>query len=230
MMQISRKLSKISLLLILLLLGSQLSVDAQSSYNPEYEELQGGLVAGANFSQVDGDGYKGYDQFGFTGGGILYLPFGNDVGLPFDATIALSLEVLYEQKGAHGNGAIYNSNVTGQNIRLHYAEVPVQINLFRGTRKSNFGMGLALGFLGYSEETIEEDNSISLKPGYPFHKFDLSYVLTANIHIFNGLFVSPRFEYSLLSVRNNNSRFGGRDQQFNNTVSVRLMYLIGQKH
>lgn len=229
-MQISRKLSKIIFLFALLFCGSTFSLYAQYSNNPEYEELQGGLVAGTNFSQVDGDGYKGYDKFGFTGGGILYLPFGNNVGLPFDATIALSLEVLYEQKGAHGNGAVFNTNVTSQDIRLQYAEIPVQINLFRGTRKSNFGMGLALGYLGFSEETIEEDNTVTLKNGYPFHKFDLSYVLTANIHIFNGLFISPRFEYSLLSVRNNNSRFGGRDQQFNNTVSLRLMYLIGQKH
>lgn len=229
-MQISRKLTKTGLLFLMLSFGSLLPAFAQYSNNPEYEELQGGLVAGANFSQVDGDGYKGYDKFGFTGGGILYLPFGNNVGLPFDATIALSLEVLYEQKGAHGNGAVFNTNVTGQDIRLHYAEVPIQLNLFRGTRKSNFGMGLALGYLGFSEETIEEDNTTTIKNGYPFHEFDLSYVLTGNIHVFKGLFISPRFEYSLISVRNNNSRFGGRDQQFNNTVSVRLMYLISQKH
>lgn len=203
---------------------------AQYTNNPEYEELQGGLIGGVNFSQVDGDGYKGYDQIGFTGGGILYLPFGNDVGLPFDATVALSMEVLYEQKGAHGVGSVANSTVTSQDILLHYAEVPIQVNIFRGTRKSNFGMGLAIGYLGLSEETIEEGNMIQIKNGYPFHKFDLSYVLTANIHIYNGFFISPRFEYSLISIRNNNSRFGGRDQQFNNTMAIRIMYLIGRKN
>lgn len=230
-MQISRKLNKQFLLSLSLFFFLQSSAAfGQYRNNPEYEELQGGLVAGLNFSQVDGDGYKGYKKTGFTGGGILYLPFGNDIGLPFDATLALSLEVLYEQKGAHGSGSILNSNVTAQNIQLHYAEVPIQINLFRGTRKSNFGMGLAIGYLGASEETIEEENQTTLKPGYPFHKFDLSYILTANIHIWNGFFLSPRFEYSLLSIRNNNGRFGGRNQQFNNTLSVRLMYLVGRKH
>jgi len=229
-MQISRKIGKVYLLLPFFLLSETQSVRAQYHSNPEYEELQGGLVAGLNFSQVDGDGYKGYNKTGFTGGGILYLPFGNNVGLPFDATIALSLEVLYEQKGSYGKGSVINANIIGQNIRLHYAEVPIQINLFRGTRKSNFGMGLAVGYLGLSEETIEQDNATVLKDGYPFHKFDLSYVLTANIHIYKGFFISPRFEYSLLSIRNNNSRFGGRNEQYNNTVSVRIMYLVGRKH
>lgn len=229
-MQISRKLNKLFWLLPLLLMASQTPCLAQTYNNPEYEELQGGLVGGVNFSQVDGDGYKGYDKIGPVAGGILYMPFGNNVGLPFNATIALSMEVLYEQKGAQGKGLVPNSIVTNQDILLHYAEVPIQLNLFRGTQKSNFGMGLAIGYLGLSEETIDEENSIQLKNGYPFHKFDLSYVLTANIHIFNGLFISPRFEYSLISIRNNNSRFGGRDQQFNNTVSIRLMYLISRKH
>lgn len=230
-MQISPKIRRTLWILFAFLVILPLESSAQYTNNPEYEELQGGLIGGVNFSQVDGDGYKGYNKFGFTGGGILYLPFGNNVGLPFDATVALSLEVLYEQKGAHGIGGIINSNVISQNIKLQYAEVPIQINIFRGTQKSNFGMGFAIGYLGFSEETIEQDNLITLKDGYPFHKFDLSYVLTANIHIFKGLFVSPRFEYSLISIRNNNGRFGGRNQQFNNTVSVRLMYLVGHhKH
>lgn len=229
-MQISRKLSKLFLLPLFIFLFQNPSAFGQYRNNPEYEELQGGLIAGLNFSQVDGDGYKGYKKTGFAGGGILYLPFGNDVGLPFEGTLALSLEVLYEQKGAHGAGSVLNSNITAQNIQLHYAEVPIQINLFRGTRKSNFGMGLAVGYLGASEETIEEDNQTTLKPGYPFHKFDLSYILTANIHVWNGFFLSPRFEYSLLSIRDNNGRFGGRNQQFNNTLSVRLMYLVGRKY
>lgn len=203
---------------------------SQSSYNSEYEELQGGLVGGINFSQVDGDGYKGYQHFGWAGGGILYLPLGNDVGLPFDATVAFSVEVLYEHKGAFGKGAVLNANLAQQRIDLHYAEVPIQINIFRGTRKSNFGMGLALGYLGFAEETIQfNDQQPQIKNGYPFHKLDLNYVLTANIHIAQGFFLSPRFEYSLVSIRNNNGRFGGRNEQFNNTLSLRLMYLIGKK-
>jgi hypothetical protein len=100
------------------------------------------------------------------------------------------------------------------------------LNLFRGTRKSGFGLGLALGYLGFSEETIEPGK---LKEGNPFKKLDLSFVLGGNIHIYKGFFLNPRFEYSLLSVRNNNGRYGGRDTQFNNVVSLRVMYLVSRK-
>lgn len=226
LMQTSHKIKKIGLI-IWVLCGFIRQAHAQYYNNPEYTELQGGLIAGANFSQVDGDGYKGYDKTGINAGGILFLPFGENVGLPFDATLALSLEVLYEQKGSVGKGAVPNSNgVVAQKIQLHYAEVPVMLNLFRGTRKSGFGMGLAVGYLGFSEETIEPGK---LKEGNPFKKLDFSFVLGGNIHIYKGFFLNPRFEYSLLSVRNNNGRYGGRDTQYNNIISLRVMYLVSRR-
>lgn len=220
------KVKEISLIILVFILISQQKLSAQYGNN-EYTELTGGLVSGITFMQVDGDGYKGYDKIGFTGGGILYMPFG-DVGLPFDATIALSMEVLYTQKGSYGKGAI-SSSVTGQDIRLHYGQVPVQINLYRGARKSSVGMGLAIGYLGLSEETITLNGVTTLKNALPFRKFDLSYVLTGNLHIWKGFFLSPRFEYSLISIRNNNGMYGGRNEQFNNIWAIRLMYLIQNK-
>lgn len=225
----SVKVKKIAPILILLL--SLLSVKSQAQYSEYHEELHnltGGLVGGLAFSQVDGDGYKGYGKMGYTGGGVLFLPFG-EMEMPIkDATIALSMEVLFTQKGSKGRDPIPNSSIQSQDINLQYGEVPLQLNLYRGPRKSGFGAGFAIGYLASSEETITTNNSINpvIKNGLPFHKFDLNFVLTGNLHLWNGFFLSPRFEYSLLSIRNNNSQYGGRDQQFNNVVSIRLMYLF----
>lgn len=221
------KVTKISLIFILIHLFFSQNTYAQY-LNEEYWQLTGGLVAGTTFMQVDGDGYKGYDKMGWTGGGILYLPLG-DVNMPFDATLAFSLEVLYTQKGALGKGPIINTGVTRQDIQLHYAEIPVQINLYRGARKSGFGMGFALGYLGYSEETITEYGNTIIKNAKPFKKLDLNYVLTFNVHLWKGFFLSPRFQYSMLSIRSNNAMYGGRNEQFNNVWAIRLMYLIKNK-
>lgn len=196
-----------------------------AQYNPEYHYPTAGLVGGVDFTQVDGDGYKGYNQIGWTGGGVLFLPLG-EVDMPIDGTIALSMEVAYTQKGASGKGFLPNGGIQGQEIRLHYAEIPIQINLFRGARKSGFGAGLALGYLGLSEETVTDLQGTKLKPGLPFRKLDFSFVLSGNIHLYKGIFLSPRFQYSLLSVRNNNGKYGGRDEQFNNLVALRVMYLF----
>lgn len=217
------KIKKIAAILVLVLSTSGFRAAAQ--YNDEFHNLTGGLVGGINFSQVDGDGYKGYGKTGLTGGGVLFLPFG-EMEMPItDATIALSMEVLFTQKGARGRGSI-PGGVLNQDIKLQYGEVPIQLNLYRGSRKSGFGAGFSIGYLASSEETIDFGSGAIEKNGYPFKKFDLNFVLTGNLHLWNGFFLSPRFQYSLISVRDNNSRFGGRDQQFNNVVAIRLMYLF----
>lgn len=212
--------------ILLLLFCMVLKPAMAQEYRPEYHNMTGGLVGGIDFSQVDGDGYKGYSKTGYTAGGILFLPFGQLENFPIDATIALSMEVLFTQKGAKGDGDIAFGQYRNQKINLQYAEVPFQLHLYRGPRKSGFGMGLSIGYLASSEETIETAGGTVIKNALPFKKYDLNFVLTGNIHLWNGFFLSPRFQYSMLSVRDNNSQYGGRDQQFNNMVALRLMYLF----
>src|SRR5690554_5720067 len=223
MPKITLKIKKLPLILFMFL--STTTFGQFYANHDYYNRLIGGVVGGVGFSQVDGDGYKGYDKLGFTGGGILYMTMG-DVNLPFEGTVAFSFEVMYSQKGAKGKGGVPNGGITAQQIQMHYGEIPIQINIFRGTRKSNIGTGFSLGYLGFSEELITTITGEEIKDGYPFRKLDLNYVLTGNIHLWKGIFLSPRFQYSMISVRNNNKRFGGRNEQFNNMWSIRLMYLF----
>ncbi|MFT4061656.1 MAG: hypothetical protein QM642_04780 [Edaphocola sp.] len=223
-------LAKVSKTVAMAMMGVLLPqgyVGAQlSAYHEELHNLTGGVVGGVAFSQVDGDGYKGYGKMGYTGGGVLFLPFG-EMDMPIkDATIALSMEILFTQKGSKGRGSV--TGAVSQYINLQYGEVPFLINLYRGPRKSGFGGGFALGYLAASEETVDVGGGTIVKNGLPFHKFDLNFVLTGNLHLWNGFFLSPRFQYSMISIRNNNSKYGGRDQQFNNVVSIRLMYLFNR--
>jgi len=196
-------------------------------YDEQYTQMVAGLIGGVNFTQVDGDGYKGYNKVGVNAGGIIYLPFRN-MDLPIEGTIALSMEVLYSQKGSRGNDPVGQYGINRQTINLHYAEVPFQINYFRGARKSGFGLGLGVGYLAFYEELLEQASGTVVRNGYPFNKIDFSFLMTGNIHIYNGFFVCPRFQYSLLSIRNNAGGFG-RNEQFNNVFSLRLMYLIGSR-
>lgn len=218
------KVRQFTVMLVLLIFWGYGSAHAQREDEALYS-FTGGLVGGINFSQVDGDGYKGYGKMGYTGGGILVLPFRN-ADLPFEnTTIAMSLEVLFTQKGANGNRQIL-PDVLSQQINMQYAEVPVQIGLYRGPRKSGVMAGLSIGYLGFVEETIDRGNGVILRNALPFRKFDLNFVLTGNLHLWKGFFLSPRFQYSMISVRNNNGRFGGRNEQYNNVVALRLMYLF----
>src|SRR5690606_22344467 len=116
----SDKIMKIAAISGIVLLTSCGHALAQR-YNEEYNTFVGGLIGGANFTQVDGDGYRGYDKTGWNVGGIVYLPFG-DVDLPVEGTVALSMEVLYSQKGAIGDGPVPHLGILNQTIHLHYAE------------------------------------------------------------------------------------------------------------
>lgn len=193
--------------------------------DPEYNLFTGGLLGGVNFTQIDGDSYKGYDNMGFTGGGIVFLPFGTDLGLPIPGTLALSMEVLFSQRGSKG-GQNPGYGVLSQNINLYYGDIPIMINWFRGTRKSIYGAGFSLGFLGYREELIDKGHGPALIKNNKFNFVDFSFVLSPTIHIWNGFHINPRFQYSLIPIRKNDGM--GVKDQFNNTVSLRLMYLFGR--
>lgn len=198
-----------------------------SKYNPELDIFTGGIVFGGNASQVDGDSYKGYDKKGLNGGGIVYIPFGGDMGLPLPGTIALSMEVSYSNKGSKG-GANNAYFLKSHLIDLHYGEVPILVNWYRGTRKSIYGMGFSFGFLGFAEEVIETGTGQKLRNEYPFKKVDFSFVLSPNIHLFKGFYLNPRFQYSMIPVRDDSGGLG-RNQQFNNVWSIRLMYLFNRQ-
>lgn len=198
---------------------------AQAQYYDEYDKLVGGLLGGFTSSQVDGDGYKGYNKLGWTGGGILYMPF-SGLNLPIEGTMAISMEVLFTQKGAFGR--TLSNGIYGQDISLSYAEIPIQLHYWRGARKSHIGAGFALGYLGWAQETVDLGAGDVKLNDYPFKKFDLSFIFTPSIHLYKGLFIAPRFQASLMSIRDDAGPYG-RNQQFNKSLSVRLMYLIGNK-
>lgn len=200
-----------------------LAQNPKNYYVEEPKTFVGGLIAGVNFSQVDGDSYKGYKNVGLSTGVVVYARL-----MP---NIAASLEILYAQKGAKSNGPQLSNGgitlITKQNILLNYAEIPIQINFF-DKRRSHFGAGLSYAQLINSKEQIQVNNP-NIKydsDQYPFKKMDINLVLSGQLHLHKGLFAGLRFQYSMLSIRDNVDPEFGRSQQFNNVFALRVMYLF----
>lgn len=210
--------------LISLLLCSPL---LRAQYSHAEGQWTGGLLAGSNLSQVDGDGYKGYNKMSPALGGIIYIPV-PDVAFG-TGCLAWSMEVLYSGKGASGSGSGFGSFMQSQDIHLTYAELPLQLNYWRGPRKSIYGAGFAIGYLGASEEKIVTHSGQLYQ--FPFRKIDLSFLMSASFHIGYGFFISPRFQYSMLSIRKKHQDLTafGRADQFNNVFSLKLMYLFNTR-
>ncbi len=194
-----------------------------------YEEVPrtfyGGLLAGANFSQVDGDAYAGYHKAGLNVGGIVYTRF--------TPHLAASLEILFSQKGARGNQPQQlgrtDTFLTDYRINLNYAEVPIMLNYF-DRRRSHFGAGFSYSQLINGEELIgisrgTQEGEIDAS-AYPFKKMDVNFLMSGNLHLTKGLFLNLRFQYSLLAIRKTHYPGIGRAEQYNNLFAVRLMYLF----
>lgn len=203
-----------------------LKAGAQNPKNYYVEEPKtfvGGLIGGVNFTQVDGDSYKGYRNIGLNTGVVVYAQL-----LP---QLAASLEILFSQKGARSNGSQLSNGgitlITKQNILLNYAEIPVQLNYF-DKHRSHFGGGFSYSQLISSKEVIEGTNKSVVydADAHPFKKMDINLVLSGQLHLYKGLFAGLRFQYSMLSIRDNVDLEFGRAQQFNNVFALRLMYLF----
>ncbi len=212
--------NKIYVFIFLFVCGS-FRLAAQNYYIENERTFYGGLILGRNFSQVDGDNFAGYHKSGFNIGGIVYTKF--------EEHLAVSMEVLYSQKGAKSKDYYIISpgrTITDYNITLNYAEVPIMLSYF-DKRKSHFGAGVSYSRLGTSTENIVTvPSQVINTEDFPFKKSDYNFLLSGSLHCWKGFFLNLRFQYSLVSIRNKPPENFGRNQQFNNMYTLRIMYLF----
>jgi hypothetical protein len=233
----SRKFAPLILITIILSLFSGIA-HAQDEDDDEPHGLYieqprvfyGGLIAGANFAQVDGDYFAGYHKIGLNAGGIMYAQLAKHV--------ALSLEILYVQKGSrsiYDQVSPYNRSVIIKNysIAANYAEIPLMINYF-DKRKSHFGIGVSYGRLVNSKEVVASKvdtsktiDNLDFNILYPFKKDAFDFVAGAELHLWKGLFMNVRFQYSLVPIRSHlPPPTYARAEQYSNVWAVRFMYLL----
>lgn len=200
-------------------------LSAQESFYIEDDRTFKGMVAfGANFSQIDGDNYAGYSKVGINGGAGVLTMLGKEVGV--------GLELLYSRKGSRSNVLKAASNkafdILSYKAILNYVDIPIQL-YYIDARKDQFGAGFSYSRLINQSETFDTNPQQNLKSeDYPFKKSDYCMVLTGNVHIASGFYVSARFQYSLVSVRGVTPPGFGRTEQYNHMWTMRLMYMFNR--
>lgn len=213
---------------LLLLLVVEL-VHAQGPFEKDNPQMFiGGLVAGANFAQIDGDGFSGYHKPGFVGGGIVYLKSKSPLGL--------SLGLNFAQKGCKENSATSTNIGTAifrYRVQLNYVQVPLLIHFFRPGR-IHYSAGIAYNRLISSQESSEDINAIPISASlYPFEKQEWSGIVGFGCRVVENLFLVGQYEYSLSSIRNGTNippgYNTGSGHEYNNVMTLRLMYLLDRK-
>ena len=131
------KITKKSLLTILFLLIAGLAAEAQI--------IRGGIIAGMNATQVDGDEVFGYHKYGWNLGATAMIPITKKKWF-------FALETTYSQKGAYQAPIWADSLKDGSyKLNLNYLEVPMLV-IFEDKGGLTFGAGASLGRLIKVEE------------------------------------------------------------------------------
>lgn len=175
-----------TLLLTVLLTLTGLFCQAQS--------FEGGLMAGVVASQINGDGYGGYHQIGWTGG-----IFGR---IPTDGPTSWQMELKYSLFGAHSSVEEIDYGMAPMDIRLHYIELPIMfrynLSQFHINEKTmdflTLELGLSGDFLAKNLQSAYNDGGYS-NPSWLFFsvtgnvgvQIDLNEHLGINIRSMNSL-------------------------------------------
>lgn len=218
----SRKISALAVIVFFLINIPLITWGQEEDDDFQNKVFFAGLEAGANFAQVDGDYYAGYHKAGLNFGGIGYMQF--------KPNWALSMELLFSQKGSKSdvNNPFGRDSVrlTSYNINLNYAEIPVMINYF-DKRKSHVGLGVSYSQLLNSSESMTTSPAYNIDLSqYKFKKSDFQVVLSGSLHMWKGLFLNIKFQYSLAPIRTDIPTGFARANQYNNLWTVRLVYLF----
>lgn len=150
------------------------------------QRFKGGLVAGVNLAQLDGDNLEGYNKLGFNAGGR--------VSTILTERWQLSIEILYSQLGSSRSNNDYTSPY--DRIRLNYVEVPVMMN-FKDW-KLHFSGGLVYGrLIDYSVEDFSGQDITDIEE---FNSNALSIILGATYFINENWGISGYWQRSLLNI------------------------------
>ncbi len=188
------------------------------------QRFQGGLMAGATASQVDGDSYAGFNKLGFQGGVFVNTAFGKNFGAQF--------EIRYAGRGAQKVTSTDDPVV--YKIGLHYIDLPVMAT-YTLKKKVVFDLGIVPGYL-FAINGEDSDGPVDESRFVDFKKIDLAWMAGVNYRITDNLSANLRYSYSMLSINDNvhgissygriGNLFGYNNGDYNNYLTLGIYYLM----
>jgi hypothetical protein len=186
------------------------------------QRFEGGLLAGFNATQVEGDYFKGYNKPGILAGFFVQT----DVA----PAIFAGMEIKYSQKGSRKRIKPKDPDPEKYIMRLGYVDVPVFIG-FRTNDKGAVVAGVSAGYLIhamefdiYGEFPQEDQNA--------FKNLDLQPFLGFQFDMLDNVKLDLRFALSVLPVRgqpgDDATNYYWLNNQFNNVISLAAYYNFGR--
>jgi len=184
------------------------------------QRFDGGILAGLNASQVQGDNLSGYNKPGVLGG--FY------VETDLAPAVFMGMEIKYAQKGSRKK--VTDKDPEKYIMRLGYIDVPVYL-AFRTNQRGAVLAGLSTGFLVHSKE-MDNYGEFPVEDQNAFNSIDLQPFLGFQFDFLDNLKADLRFALSVLPIRGRQGEEGTnyywQNNQFNNVISLAAYYQIGR--
>lgn len=176
------------------------------------------IIVGANFSQLDGDQFAGYNKLGLN----LGIAISRKVNGPWSA----GFELTYSQKGSK---KVLDPDIIEPSLLIayHYVEVPL-LAKYEFRKKFHFYAGPSIGAVVYNKR---DDNGIISKEE-ELNRTELALHMGGSYQLSERWYVDLRHVNSLLSVRDypltaNSLTWFGRAGWYNRLFTVGLRYDLG---
>jgi len=184
------------------------------------QNIKGGLTVGFNASQVDGDEVFGWHKYGLNTGAFAAIPIGKN--------FSVSIETLYNQKGAYQRPRFDDSLSGEYKLILNYLDVPLLIH-YTDKEVMKFGTGFSWGRLVAFKEW-EHGNRVNwANPNGPYNKSDINFLADIQLKLARGIYFDFRYAYSLGKIRTRvftNVTGTWTRKQYNNLWTIRMVYIF----
>jgi len=222
-----------------------------STQRVDAQRFIGSVIAGTNFSQIEGDDVHGFYKVGFNGGLGLTIPLNRK------QTWQVSFELLYSMKGSKKSCAagyfdtIYYSPAmfmdvdrsvpfdptTKCNISLDYVQIPLMVRYEEMYSGCTFALGFAWGRLVRAHEVYNGFTRTTNVRSGTYKRNDWSVIADVNIRLYKNLSLNIRYEYSMVPtrlayyeyMRTDGSSVIETHKYYNHLISTRLVYYINEK-
>ena len=149
-----------------------------------------GIILGINASQIEGDGYAGYNKIGIIAGGF--------VNTDISEKLSTQFEIYFINKGTfdamHPDKGDYNSF----KVNLNYIEIPVSLRYKR--QKFMLEIGLYFSKL-IGTPTLSNQNGEVFIYQYPFKSFDFGALVGVYYQLNDNFSLNLRSKNSLIPIR-----------------------------
>ena len=183
------------------------------------QRFEGGILAGFNATQVEGDTYKGFHKPGLVAGFFVQT----DVA----PAVFLAMEIKYSQKGSRNK--VKPIEPEKYIMRLGYIDIPI----YAAFRTNDFGsifMGISTGFLIHSAE-FDEYGEFPKEDQNAFNTIDLQPFIGFQFDLLDNLKADLRFALSVLPIRGQpgeGTNYYWHNNQFSNVISLALFYQLAR--